>query len=170
MNVDDLNLVEQKLLSRVESVTGLMEEKHEQLLQNGVYDDYAKICVAYLELFNSESQKLESLKRAIFLSWHSVAEPCCFSGLFSLSQEVTRTICDELEQTIVNKKMDFELNWMLPYYNQVSDFPFSQHSHLRHTKSFLAKSDFSLWQKTNLDAKMFVNRGQMGIYWLSVVR
>ncbi|HEY9401268.1 MAG TPA: hypothetical protein VIQ24_01150, partial [Pyrinomonadaceae bacterium] len=77
MNIDALNLAEQLLLSRVEQATGLMEEKHEQLLQSGVFGEYRKIYEEYVGLIESQAEGLEALKRAIFLHWYQLAEPSC---------------------------------------------------------------------------------------------
>ena len=50
MNINALTLVEQYLLSRVECVTGLIEEEYEQLRQSGVYAEYGEVYEAYVQL------------------------------------------------------------------------------------------------------------------------
>ena len=170
MNIDALNLAEQQLLSRVERVTGLMEEKDAQLRQNGVYEAYGKIYEAYVELLESESEGLEALKRAVFLMWYEQAEPSCFTGVSGLSERASRKIFEALERRIEAGNLDFELNWMLPYYNVNAEWVFSKYTDLPHLQSFLALPDSGLSQRAGMKAEDFMNRGQMGEYWLSIIK
>lgn len=170
MNINALDLAEQQLLSRVERVTGLMEEKHEQLQQNGVYEEYGKVYEAYVELIESESEGLEALKRATFLMWYEQAEPSCFSGVSGLSEKPSRKIFEALERRIEAGNLDFELNWMLPYYNVNAEWVFSKYTDLPHLQSFLALPDSGLLEKAEIKAEDFMNRGQMGEYWLSIIK
>jgi hypothetical protein len=169
MNIDDLNLAEQELLFQTERATGLMEEKHKQLEQNGVFKEYGKIYEAYVQLIESQSEGLEALKRATFLLWYEQAEPACFSGVFGLSERASRKVLESLERKIEAGELDFELKWMLPYYNMIADWVFSQYADLPHLLAFLGKSNSELWQEAFMKAKGFVNRGQMGVYWSSII-
>ncbi len=170
MNIDALNLAEQQLLSRVERVTGLMEEKDAQLRQNGVYEEYGKIYEAYVELLESESEGLEALKRAVFLMWYEQAEPSCFSGVSGLSEKARRKMFEALERRIEAGNLDFELKWMLPYYNEIAEWVFPKYTDLPYLQSFLALADSDLLEKARLKAEDFMNRGQMGDYWLSIIK
>jgi len=169
MNIDALNLAEQQLLSRVERVTGLMEEKDAHLRQNGVYEAYGKIYEAYVELLESESEGLEALKRAVFLMWYEQAEPSCFSGVSGLSEKASRKMFEALERRIEAGSLDFELKWMLPYYNEIAEWVFPKYTDLPYLQSFLALADSDLLEKARLKAEDFMNRGQMGDYWLSII-
>jgi len=169
MNLESLNLAERQLLFRVEQVIGLMEEKHEQLQQNGVFRDYGEIYEAYVALIGSESEGLEALKRATFLMWYEQAEPACFSGVFRLSEKINRKVLESLERRCEAGRLDFELEWMLPYYNMIADWVFSRYADLPHLQSFLAKSDFKLYERVPVKAEDFTNRGQLGEYWLSII-
>jgi hypothetical protein len=168
MNIASLNLAEQRLMSQVESVTGLMEEKHEQLQQHGVYAEYIKVYEAYAELISSESEGLEALKRAIFLCWYEF-EPACFSGLFGLPEKINRKVLEAIDQKIRGGELDLELEWMLPWYNMIADWVFSQYPDLKHLRSFLANAEPDIWQQSDLKAENFENRGQMGKYWSRVI-
>jgi len=170
MNIDALSLAEHQLLSRVERVTGLMEEKHEQLQQSGVYEEYGKIYEAYIELLGSDSEGLEALKRATFLMWYEQAEPSCFSGVSGLPEKANRKILEALERRTEAGNLDFELKWMLPYYNMIADWVFSRYAVLPHMQSFLAQADSGLWERAGVKAEDFINRGQMGEYWLSIIK
>ena len=166
MNLDALNLAEQELLSRVESVTGLMEEKHSQLQQSGVYAEYGKIYEAYVQLIESETEGLEALKRSMFLLWYEQAEPSCFSGLFGLSEIANQKVFSYLERRAEAGDLDLELKWMLPYYNMIAEWVFEQRKGLQNLQRFLADNR-ELWLQ-ELNAENFVGRGQMGDYWTSI--
>jgi len=169
MNLDALNLVEQQLLSQMERVTGLMEEKHEKLQQRGVFREYGKIYEAYVELIESESEGLESLKRAVFLMWYEQAEPSCFTGIFGLSEDASRKVSESLERRIEAGGLDSELKWMLPFYHTVAEWVFSKYAGLLRLQGFLATANPHLWRESDLKAEDFVNRGQMGDYWRSII-
>ena len=141
MSLESLNLTERQLLLRVEQVAGLMEEKHEQLQQSGVFKEYGEIHEAYVGLIESESEGLEALKRATFLMWYEQVEPACFTGVFGLSEKVNRKVLEALERRSKADGLDFELKWMLPYYNMIADWVFSRYAGLPHLQSFLAKAD-----------------------------
>jgi len=166
MNLEELNSAEQTLLSRVESATGLIEEKHLQLQQNGVYAEYRKIYEAYVKLIVSETEGLEALKRSVFLLWYEQAEPSCFSGLFELPETVRQKVFDSLERRAEAGDLDLELKWMLPYYNMIAEWVFEQRKGLQNLQRFLADNR-ELWLQ-ELNAENFVGRGQMGDYWTSI--
>ena len=169
MNLESLNLAERQLLSRIGQVAGLMEEKHERLQQSGVFRGYSEIYEAYVDLIEAEGEGLEALKRATFLMWYEQAEPACFSGVFGLSEKANRKVLEALEYRSEAGGLDFELEWMLPYYNMISDWAFSRYTDLPHLRSFLAKADFKLYERVAVKAEDFTNRGQMGEYWLSII-
>jgi hypothetical protein len=168
MKIDALNLAERHLISQVNSVTGLMEEKHDQLNESGVYSEYRKIYENYVELIESDNEGLEALKRAIFLKWWELAEPSCFTGLYDLPEKATRIAFESLDHRIKADGLDFELDWMLPFYNEIAEWVFLPHSDLQNLKSYLAKANTDLIDKANMKAEDFENRGQMGDYWQSV--
>jgi len=169
MNLDALNLAEQELLSRVQRVTGLMEEKHSQLQQSGVYAEYGKIYEAYVQLIKSENEGLEALKRSIFLLWYEQAEPSCFSGLFGLSEIASQKVFSYLERRAEAEDLDFELKWMLPYYDMIAEWMFDKCSNIPNLQAFLATSDSNSFEKLGIKSEDFVGRGQMGNYWTSVL-
>lgn len=169
MNLDALNLAEQQILSQVERVTGLMEEKREQLQRSGVFREYGKIYEAYIELIESESEGLEALKRAAFLIWYEQAEPSCFTGIFGLPEDAIRKVFESLERRIEVGGLDSELKWMLPFYNTVAEWVFAKYADLPRLQGFLATAEPHLWQEADLKAEDFVARGQMGDYWRSII-
>jgi hypothetical protein len=169
MNLDALNLAEQQLLSRVERIIGTMEEQHEQFQRSGIFGEYGKIYEAYVELIESENEGLEALKRAAFLMWYEQAEPSCFTGIFGLPEDASRKVFETLERRIEVGELDFELKWMLPFYNDIAQWVFSECADLPLLQRFLATANRHLWEEADLKAEDFVNRGQMGDYWRSVI-
>lgn len=169
MNLNSLNLAEQELLSQMENLTGLMEEKHLQLQQRGVYAEYRKIYQAYVRLIESETEGLEALKRSIFLLWYEQAEPSCFSGLFELPEVENEKVFSCLERRTETKDLDFELKWMLPFYNLIAEWVFEKHSDKRNLQAFLTTSDSNAFEKLRVKSNDFLERGQMGEYWISIL-
>lgn len=169
MNLDSLNSAEQQLLLQVERAIGLIEEKQEQFQQSGLFRESAKIYEAYVELIDSEGEGLEALKRALFLHWYHMAEPSCYSGLCELPEDVSRRVFESLERKIESETIDFELQWMVSYYNMIAEWVFTAHSDLPNLKGCLTRTDAQLWLKADLKAGDFMNRGQMGEYWRSVI-
>ena len=167
-NLESLNLAEQNLLSRVRKATGLIEEKHLQLEQNGVYAEYREIFESYVDLIKSKVEGLEALKRSTFLLWYEQAEPSCFSGLFELYETKSHPkVYDALERRADANEFDLELKWMLPFYNGIAEWVFEKRAGLPSLHKFLAGANRELWLR-ELKAENFVGRGQMGNYWTSI--
>ncbi|MCY7375452.1 MAG: hypothetical protein LH472_05720 [Pyrinomonadaceae bacterium] len=167
MNLEALNLAEQKLLSQVGSVTGLMEEKSLQLEQNGTFAEYGKIYEAYVDLIESETEGLEALKRSLFLLWYEQAEPSCFTGVSGLSKTASQKVFSSLERRIETGALDLELQWMLPFYNGITEWVFEPRANLPNLHRFLATVNREIWLQ-ELKGENFLERGQMGYYWTSV--
>lgn len=164
--MEELNSAEQNLLERVGNATGLIEEKHLQLQQNGVYAEYRKIYEAYVGLISSETEGLEALKRSTFLLWYEQAEPSCFSGLFKLPKTAHQKVFASLERRAEAQDLDVELKWMLPFYNEIAEWVFEPHEGLQNLQKFLTDNR-ELWLQ-ELKAENFVGRGKMGDYWTSI--
>lgn len=169
MNLEQLNLAEQKLLIKVQSTKGLIEDKILQLEQNNAFAEYDKIYEQYVELFESKTEWLEALKRSLFLLWYEQSEPACFSGLSGLPISVSRKVFNFLEQQIEADEIDSELKLMLGFHNNVSEWVFERKTNLPSLQFFLAKANKET-ELDNIDAKKFRNRGQMGKYWTSILQ
>jgi hypothetical protein len=169
VNLEALNLAEQQLFSRVRDATGLMEEKFLQLEQNGIFAEYGKIYEAYVDLIESETDGLEALKRSLFLLWYEQAEPPCFTGISGLSATASQKVFSSLEHRVEAGALDLELQWMLPFYNEVAEWVFYRAADLPNLQRFLVAADAELWLQ-ELKAENFLERGQMGCYWTSVSR
>ncbi len=71
MDVDTLNLAEQRLRFEVQRTSGLMEEMHDRLQQTGVFREYEKIYETYVEPIELGNEELEDQMRNY---WRSVIE------------------------------------------------------------------------------------------------
>ncbi len=175
MNLEQLNLAEQKLLIKVESATGLIEDKILQLEQNNTFAEYDEIYGKYVDLIESETECLEALKRSIFLLWYEQSEPSCFSGLSGLSTSTSRTVFRFLEHQIETNEIDSEFELMLRYYNEISEWVFNEllewifkeKTKLPNLQKFLETGNREI-AVNDLNAENFRDRGQMGKYWTSI--
>jgi hypothetical protein len=170
MTLAELATREEELFQRVLSATGLMEEKHEQLRTSGVYDAYRAIHCSYARLLDDPGSSVEALKRALFLGWYDLSEPACFTGVFELSGEVNREVLCVAEALLREGGLDLELEWTLPFYYSITDYYFTIHGDLPLLQAFFTEADSSLYQRVDTTPSQFRGRGQMGEYWLSVLR
>ena len=161
-SINELADAEMVLIEELESVTGLMEEKTEQLKANGVFDGFAQIYREYVR-----SDEPEANKRAIFIFWFQFSEPSCFSGLYDLPKETNDLVFEKLEKLTLEGKIDSELRWMLPYYYSITDWLFDSFYKSSETMNHVLTHDGDRWF-ANLRPEDFVNRGLMGRYWSSV--
>ena len=161
-SVEEITKSEAELIERLESVSGLMEVKTEQLKTNGVFDGFAQIYREY-----AASDDLEATKRAIFYFWYQASEPDCFSGLGDLPKELNELVLEKLGRLVSEGRVDVELKWMLPYYYTITDWLFdSIYSTSKGLKDVLTHHG-DRWY-FELKPEAFVNRGLMGRYWGSM--
>lgn len=150
------------------------DELNEELEANGTFAKNRKIHEDYLELFNSTSAsgiKYEALKRLIFLNWYSVIEPNYFTGISDLNEKVIFNSYSIINEYIKNEKMDNELNWMLQFYScwDWAILNFSENKLSELTKFVKAvDNSISTYPKQKLPKGTMKNRGQMGLYWISM--
>jgi hypothetical protein len=161
---------EDALFQRVLTATGLMEEKHAQLQDWGIFDEYRDIHRFYAALIIDPKSGLEALKRALFLGWYDLSEPACFTGIFNLSAEVNRYVLAAVETKLGEGGLDLDMEWMLPFYYSITDYFFDVQRDLALLQAFFTEADTTLWQRVEHSAADFRGRGQMGDYWLSVLR
>lgn len=166
-SLSQLNQLEEKLLKRVRSVSGLMEEKDKQLEDDGIYTEYAKVFALYVELLQSESDGDEALRRAVFLMWYAQAEPSCFTGLSNLPEESTRALYETLESKAAEDDIDVELLRMVAFYDEIAEWVFAEEKGLPTFRRMMERTANDSWM-SELDPKDFAHRGQMGEYWSSI--
>ena len=171
MKTNDLNLTEQEyeLLARIHATKGSMDEKAQQLKDDGVFDSYREIHKGYASL--AIAGDIESLKRSIFIQWYRVSEPSCFTGIQELDQDIEEAVLLIVENLIFNGHADEELKWMIAWYYQISGYYFD----LVWTNSSVSQILTQFNQNRNYLVDRFPlgeslkNRGQMGKYWMSII-
>lgn len=161
-SVEEITKSEAELIERLESVSGLMEEKTKQLIANGVLDGFAKIYREY-----AASEGLEATKRAVFYFWYQYSEPACFSGLGDLPKETNELVLQKLEQLVSEGGIDAELQWMLPYYYTITDWVFESLYSTSEGLNDVLSHHGERWY-FELRPEAFVDRGLMGRYWGSM--
>ncbi len=166
MILQELNFIELELLSEIQNVSGLIEEKYEQLEQAGIFERYLNVFKGYSSLINDSRDGTEALKRAVFLFWYQSAEPSFLSGVDLMPENAGRKVLEKLDNEVKNQNLDFEFEWMLSHYIQVIDFVFSE---LPNVKRFAMFANKEIWENRFHDTTQFENRGQMGTYWISVI-
>lgn len=173
MTLNNLSKKELEILQYVDSLEGTIQQLKEQLSDSEIFNQYRDIHKNYLALFHQqtdENNKLETLKRLIFLNWYSLAEPSCYTGMEELDAQVTFESYAILDEYIKQNKLDTELKWMLSYYSCV-DFiilMFTENK-LNSLTHFVKNVNTSVLHapKNELPKGSMNNRGQMGIYWIS---
>lgn len=167
MTIEELAATEQRLMERVAATEGEMEERHRLLQAAGIFNAYRDVHRAYVRIAESTGD-LEALKRAAFLQWYAVVEPGCFTGLWDLDRSAQRSVFAMLENLIASESLDGELDWMLPYYYELSDFYLDAFDGYSRLKSFSASRQGHVAAPVAITPEAFRRRGQMGTYWLSI--
>lgn len=173
LSLNNLSDKEMQLYSATISLNGTMEEMEQQLIGNGIFDQYKEVHRQYLELCNETTEfqiKLECIKRLIFLHWYSLSEPNCYTGIQNLDNAIILNSYELLNNFIKHNKLDEELSWMLSYYStwEWVILPFSENNLTELTK-FVKGVDGSILNvpENRLPKGSMDNRGQMGIYYKS---
>ena len=172
--IDILSDREVEIWDYAESQNGTMDFLTEKLSAEGIFDQYRNIHKSYLELYfriDDEAIKLEILKRLIFLNWYALVEPSCYTGIEDLDNATASESYSILDQYLIDGKIDSEFKWMLSFYSSwdYTILPFSENK-LEALTAFVKGVDTSILScpKNHLPKGVMDNRGQMGIYWISM--
>ena len=160
---------EEALLRIVGSLAGSMEQKHDSLVELGVYAQYRAIFGQYLRLLAEPEAAGEALKRAVFLSWYDLSEPACFTGLFELPSDGRYVVCGALNSAFAGGASDEELRWMVAYYYHLTESAFPGLSAHAELDLFLSRADPESYLVARFQQQQFEGRGQMGHYWRSIL-
>lgn len=172
--LDALSNEELTLCKIVNSLEGTIEVKIKKLVEDDVFNAYRTIHAEYFRLFLVEEescQKLEILKRIIFLNWFSMLEPSFLTGIDNLDTTVVIDSFSYLNNYMEVGKIDSEFRWMLSFYSSWDYIllGFANNS-LEQLTAFVRDVDRSLFHvPKDLNREMMTNRGQMGIYWSSYI-
>lgn len=171
--INNLSDQELELYNHASLLDGTMEGRTQQLVESAVFHVYRGVHRSYLDLFlNSDDNetKLEVLKRLIFLNWYSMVEPSCYTGIGDLDRSTVFDSYSILNEYLAEDKIDTELKWMLSYYASwdYTILEFSENK-LEALTKFVKAVDCSVSHapKNQLLNGTMVNRGQMGVYWMS---
>lgn len=172
--IDILSDREIEIWDYAESQNGMMDFVTEKLSAEGIFEQYRNIHKSYLELYfriDEEAIKLEILKRLIFLNWYGLVEPSCYTGIEDLDNATVSESYSFLNQYLIDRKIDAEFKWMLSFYSSwdYTILPFSENK-LEALTAFVKGVDTSILScpKNQLPKGLMDNRGQMGIYWISM--
>lgn len=149
-NIEKLTILDLKILEKVKEVNNL-----------GIPLLESEIPFMYNELFKeySTDNNLESLKRAIFIQWYSVSEPCEYTGINITNLEYQKNNILKVRELIQRKNIDLEFSQMLLHYNNITDWYFN----LYLTPLFCIES------KSEFNISIKGERGIMGKYWKSIL-
>jgi len=172
--IDILSDREVEIWDYAGSQNGTMDLVTEKLSAEGIFEQYRNIHKSYLELYSridDEAIKLEILKRLVFLNWYALVEPGCYTGIEDLDNATVSESYSILNQYLIDGKVDNEFKWMLSFYSSwdYTILPFSEHK-LEALTAFVKGVDTSILScpKNQLPKGVMDNRGQMGIYWISM--
>lgn len=151
-----------------------------------VYLRYTLIYRAYVDLaFNGDSyERMEALKRALFIQWYSVAEPQFMSGIIYIGAPIDDfaeldlrrelAILEHVQKFILGQAFDSELHWMMDWYYRIYDYyltieSFPSIAPLIEYLQSIVKIDHWIVTGLNLpDLESLVGRGQMSDYFVSM--
>ena len=168
-NLRELAKREMAVLTEAQRVSGLMKNKDRILRNSGVYAEASAIHAAYVKLATPPGSSTEALKRAIFLGWYQAVEPPCFTGVADLDENEIRQSHRLLDEARMMDRIDAEFAAMLGYYWNVAAWYFEGRAtgDLLFYMSGLAKNAYKSY---SFGGSILETRGQMGDYWISVIR
>lgn len=170
MSLKSLGDLEAALLARLGEFTGTIDEKVSHLEKSDIPGRYAEIYDSYIELFHSQNDRIEAVKRALFLCWYEQTEPSIYSGLSGVAEKrSTVNIFESLDSHLVSAEPDPELQWMVHYYYSVGEWVFEPYLHFGNLRSFLRTAHPEKVVPENVKVEEFEGRGQMGRYWSSMI-
>ena len=173
MTTKDLSDKEIDIYNTARSLNGTMDEKAKILRDSGIFDKYKQLHDQYLFLVNTsadQSERLEALKRTIFLNWYHIIEPSCFTGIGELNGDTIHKSYLVLNDYLKSKTADDELKWMLSFY------AFNDWAILVHCKDDMPEliefvthvdSKHNHVPDKNMLVGIMIDRGQMGEYFKS---
>ncbi|NQY30633.1 MAG: hypothetical protein HRT69_14320 [Flavobacteriaceae bacterium] len=159
MSLVELTKKEESLYSDVIELYEGKTKSSNGLSLSEVYSEYKIIHQKYAEY---SAEDIEFLKRGLFIQWYALSEPNYLTGISELDENNERKIIINLKNRIDKNQADNELLWMLNYYLEW-DYVFDRFKNIAEFKK-----DNDVFDLRNVKMKM-INRGQMGIYWNSII-
>lgn len=163
---------EAAVLASLAGATGTVEERDAQITRSGLYAEYPAIFGTYNDIArhaDDPAAALEALKRAVFIAWYGFTEPPVQSGIAELPESAIRTCLDELDRSIRSGRVDEELRWMLAWYHASFGHVFEHFGPVRSLDDFIATIPPNEAISHRDERGRFAGRGQLGIYWATVL-
>jgi len=169
LSLDALANWEAAVLARIAVAKGTPDERDAQITRSGLYAEYPAIVASYMEIAGGESDdRLEGLKRALFLTWHSFTVLPVDSGIAEIAESMVRHVFDAVDRAIARGDVDEEFRWMLVWYHAQFPEPFEYFGPVGSLDPFI--DDLSTADAIDaLHRSRFASRGQLGSYWTSVL-
>lgn len=171
LGLDALAHWEAAVLASIRGARGTPDERDAQITRSGMYAEYPAILGAYIELVTDSDDsgiRLEALKRAVFLVWHSFAVASVDSGISELSETTVREVMTLLDARLERGEADEELRLMLACYRDSFGYPFDYFGPVRSLDRFIRDVTSDDARRALIDNR-FKNRGQLGTYWSTAV-
>ena len=147
------------LYKKVIQINAKKASPNNQLILNEIHAKYQDIHNRYAQI---ACNSIEALKRGLFIQWYTLTEPSYLTGILGLEVKEERKIITELKKRIDQKEADEELLYMLNYY-LLWDWVFKPFINIAKFKRSNTEKKIVPNIKTN-------NRGQMGMYWNSILK
>jgi hypothetical protein len=170
MSIERLTEWEDHFILKFGGVSEVDENRKSNFSEKVLCEENRAIYEQYILLISRQPAQVEALKRAVFLQWYAVSEPPYLSFLSGLKPELQRIILNKVQGQIENKKLDNEFEHMLSWYYFISDWYFDSFSDLPILVEHLENISSSLKPLEYLKRSDFNKRGQMGIYWQSLLK
>lgn len=169
LSLDALANWEAAVLARIAVAKGTPDERDAQITRSGLYAEYPAIVASYMEIAGSESDdRLEALKRALFLTWHSFTVLPVDSGISEIAESTIRHVFDAVDRAIARGDVDDEFRCMVAWYHGRFPEPFDYFGPVAALTPFIG--DLSTADAIgSLHQSHFGGRGQLGSYWTSVL-
>lgn len=170
LSLDALAHWEAAVLASIRGAGGTPDERDAQITRSGMYAEYPAIVASYLELTGAAypAMRVEALKRAVFLVWHSFNSLPVETGIAELPESDVRRVMEALDTAIAAGLADEELRAMLAWYRDSFGYPFDHFGPVRALDGFI-RDLTSDEARERLRASTFTDRGQLGAYWSTVL-
>ena len=167
LTVQSLAGWEAAVLASVRGATGTLDERDRQVERSGIYGEYPAILSGYLEILAPESprehERLEALKRAVFIAWYAGVAPRCLTGIGDLSDASVIETFARLDVAVRRGEADDELTAMVAHYHESCAAPFDLYGGADAAERAGPAADVAALVEA--PAARFAGRGQMGEYW-----
>lgn len=167
MTISQLVEIENNLLQRVTESVGTIEKKVSQLSNEGIYEAYKQVHSQYANLADVND---EALKRALFIQWYVMASPGFITGIDNVDLRAERRVIDVLDKQVSQNVIDSELHAIVSYYgSEPWEYIFERFENCNNLEKLLRyRLDYDSIIDRMRQSDLY-NRGQMGIYWQSII-